>query len=289
MIVGGNIDRATRVMTTAIALRSSLGDLALSIALGIVLMTLVLVLNMVASGVRAAAMHIAMATDSLLSLRAVGTSANGRTVLDSVDFEWGDSVGICALIGPNGAGKSVMLRTIHGLLEPDAGDVRFEGAAPPAMGSPSRPGAGLPASVAVSRLHAGQPARGSRRPPARRARTPACNHRTRRTASARRRAGAEAVRWRAPLRLALARAWLTGPRLMLLDEPTASLDPSATEQVEQLIRDIRASGLPGADDLSQPRPDGAPGRRGRVHPPRPAAREAASCGFLRAPSHPRGA
>lgn len=43
-------------------------------------------------------------------------------------------------------------------------------------------------------------------------------------------------------RLALARAWLTEPRLMLLDEPTASLDPSATEQVEQLIGDIRASG-----------------------------------------------
>jgi len=43
-------------------------------------------------------------------------------------------------------------------------------------------------------------------------------------------------------RLALARAWLTSPRLLLLDEPTASLDPSATEQVEQLTRDIRDSG-----------------------------------------------
>ncbi|KAA0219119.1 MAG: ABC transporter permease [Lautropia sp.] len=56
MIVGGNIDRATRVMTTAIALEISKGDLALSIALGIVLMTLVFGLNILASGVRAAAM-----------------------------------------------------------------------------------------------------------------------------------------------------------------------------------------------------------------------------------------
>ncbi len=56
MIVGGNIDRATRVMTTAIALEISKGDLALSIALGIVLMTLVFALNILASGVRAAAM-----------------------------------------------------------------------------------------------------------------------------------------------------------------------------------------------------------------------------------------
>ncbi len=56
MIVGGNIDRATRVMTTAIALEISKGDMALSIALGIVLMSLVLALNILASGVRAAAM-----------------------------------------------------------------------------------------------------------------------------------------------------------------------------------------------------------------------------------------
>ncbi len=48
MIVGGNIDGYTRVMTTAIALETSKGDLALSIALGIVLMTIILALNVVA-------------------------------------------------------------------------------------------------------------------------------------------------------------------------------------------------------------------------------------------------
>lgn len=32
------------------------------------------------------------------------------------------------------------------------------------------------------------------------------------------------------------------PRLLLLDEPTASLDPSATEQVERIIREIRTDG-----------------------------------------------
>jgi tungstate transport system permease protein len=45
MIVGGNIDRFTRVMTTTIALETSKGDLPLSIALGIVLMAVILVLN----------------------------------------------------------------------------------------------------------------------------------------------------------------------------------------------------------------------------------------------------
>jgi tungstate transport system permease protein len=53
MIVGGNIDGYTRVMTTAIALETSKGDLALSVALGIVLMTLILSLNVVAHFVRA--------------------------------------------------------------------------------------------------------------------------------------------------------------------------------------------------------------------------------------------
>lgn len=45
MIVGGNIDGVTRVMTTAIALETSKGDLPLALGLGIVLMTLVISLN----------------------------------------------------------------------------------------------------------------------------------------------------------------------------------------------------------------------------------------------------
>ena len=52
MIVGGNIDGYTRVMTTAIALETSKGDLALSIALGIVLMSIILGLNVAAHYLR---------------------------------------------------------------------------------------------------------------------------------------------------------------------------------------------------------------------------------------------
>ena len=52
MIVGGNIDGVTRVMTTTIALETSKGDLPLALALGIVLIAIVLILNAAASLVR---------------------------------------------------------------------------------------------------------------------------------------------------------------------------------------------------------------------------------------------
>lgn len=55
MIVGGNIDGVTRVMTTAIALETSKGDLPLALGLGIILLAIVLALNAAAHIVRDAA------------------------------------------------------------------------------------------------------------------------------------------------------------------------------------------------------------------------------------------
>ena len=52
MIVGGNIDGVTRVMTTAIALETSKGDLPLALGLGVILLTLVLLLNAAAYWVK---------------------------------------------------------------------------------------------------------------------------------------------------------------------------------------------------------------------------------------------
>jgi tungstate transport system permease protein len=52
MIVGGNIDGVTRVMTTAIALETSKGDLPLALGLGVVLLVIVLAVNVVADALR---------------------------------------------------------------------------------------------------------------------------------------------------------------------------------------------------------------------------------------------
>ncbi len=55
MIVGGNIDGVTRVMTTAIALETSKGDLALALALGFVLIAIVITVNLLAQKLKTSA------------------------------------------------------------------------------------------------------------------------------------------------------------------------------------------------------------------------------------------
>lgn len=61
IIVGGNIDHLTRVMTTAIALETSKGDLALALALGMVLLTIALILNSLVMATRFTAQRYAYA------------------------------------------------------------------------------------------------------------------------------------------------------------------------------------------------------------------------------------
>ena len=61
IIVGGNIEHLTRVMTTAIALETSKGDLSLALALGIVLLAIALIVNAAVMGLRMTAARFAYA------------------------------------------------------------------------------------------------------------------------------------------------------------------------------------------------------------------------------------
>ena len=61
IIVGGNINHVTRVMTTAIALETSKGDLALALGLGLILLTIAVMVNALVLGLRATATRTAYA------------------------------------------------------------------------------------------------------------------------------------------------------------------------------------------------------------------------------------
>lgn len=163
----------------------------------------------------------------------------GRAVLKGVDLTL-DGEGITLVLGPNGAGKTVLLRLLAGLERPQAGRI--------AWGGSDAPGARVamvfqhPLLLRTSVAHnaaLGLRPLGLSRFEAQRRTTEVLarvglEHRAR--DSARHLSGGERQR------LALARAWAVRPRLLLLDEPTAALDPSATETVERIVREIRTDG-----------------------------------------------
>ena len=146
-----------------------------------------------------------------------------------------------ALLGPNGAGKTTTVETVEGYRRPDEGAVRVLGMDPLAGGRALRARIGLmlqgggfdPRSRARETLveFAGyHEDRGSRRA-ARDART-----RDRGAHPVRRLSGGERQR------LALAVALVGRPEVLLLDEPTAGLDPEARVVVREIVAEARAGG-----------------------------------------------
>lgn len=163
----------------------------------------------------------------------------GRTVLDGLNLELSGE-GISVILGPNGAGKTLLLRLLAGLLPPDAGTMLWGAAAQPdgRLAMVFQQPMLLRMSVFTNVEFALRP------------QTMSSSERRQRSSEVLERVGlAHRARDCARLlsggerqRLALARAWAMRPRLLLLDEPTASLDPSATEAVERIIREIRTEG-----------------------------------------------
>jgi tungstate transport system ATP-binding protein len=169
--------------------------------------------------------------------------------LKSVDFRYGPVAALhrvdlriavgerVALIGANGSGKSTLLRLLHGLLRPGAGSVLRDPTLRQAMVF-QRPFA-LRAS-ALTNVALGLWLRGTRW---RQAKEEAL------LALGRVGLGALALRNARTLsggqlqRLALARAWALQPHVLLLDEPTASLDPHAKREVEALMADFAQTGM----------------------------------------------
>jgi phosphonate transport system ATP-binding protein len=187
------------------------------------------------------------------------TYPTGTVALRSVylDVDVGEIVG---LLGPSGAGKSTLLRCVNGLIRPSTGEVRVDGLAVDGDESALRTVRQRAAMIfqqfnLVGRLSALEnvlTARLSHRPvlPTLLRRFPREDYE--RAMGCLRRVGlADRAAQRADTlsggerqRVAIARALAQAPRILLADEPVASLDPRSTHQVLELIRRVsREDGL----------------------------------------------
>ena len=171
----------------------------------------------------------------------VSYRADDKAIIEDVSFSI-DDPGLTVLLGPNGAGKSSLLKLCHGLLPPSSGSIRW--------------------GDVDARTARQKQAMVFQRPVLlRRSAAENIDHALKlRGASAPKRAGVieESLEWAGlshvadtPARklsggeqqsLTIARAWALNPEVLLLDEPTANLDPSATRRVEDLIRSFAATG-----------------------------------------------
>ncbi len=141
---------------------------------------------------------------------------------------------ILAVLGPSGAGKSTLLMLLSGLLSPDAGTITREG---PAVYLDQHPYL-LERSV-LENAAFGLRLKGV---PRGRAREIALFWLTRVGLEAHAPRPARGLSGGERVRLALARALATEPKTLLLDEPTANLDPGNVARVEALIQEERARG-----------------------------------------------
>lgn len=166
----------------------------------------------------------------------------GRTVVDGVDLAVAPGE-IVALLGPNGAGKTTTIEIIEGYRSPDAGSVRVLGS------EPNRGGRAVRARVGLMLQEGGFDIRTR---PGETIRQYASFHADPRDPEAllelvglrtvaatpyRRLSGGERQR------LSLAVALVGRPEVLLLDEPTAGMDPEARAITRELIVSLRAEGI----------------------------------------------
>jgi branched-chain amino acid transport system ATP-binding protein len=183
---------------------------------------------------------------ALLEVRALRAGYQGSSVLHGVDLTIGEGQAV-ALLGRNGVGKSTFLAAIMGLLQPSSGSVRLAG----------RELAGKPANL-VARAGVAIVPQGRRVfadltveqhfqiAARRRASCPWTADRVYQTLpglAERRGHRADQLSGGEQQMLAIARALLLNPRLLLLDEPSDGLAPAVAIQVTELIGGLRDQGL----------------------------------------------
>ncbi len=167
---------------------------------------------------------------------------DGELLLSGLSLKL-EEKGCTAILGPNGSGKTLLLRLLHGMLTPASGFVRWGGLTP-AQALPSQAMVfQLPAMLNRSaRANIDYALRLRRVPGAERRRLvqeaiELCGLTEVAGRNARVLSGGERQK------LAIARAWVTRPRALLMDEPTSELDPLATREIESMIQRVVAQGV----------------------------------------------
>lgn len=176
----------------------------------------------------------------MIALDGLRKAYGGRTVLDGISMTIAPAR-ITALVGPNGSGKTTLIKLILGLARADAGRLFVDGEPADAEGryrarlgyAPQAPR--YPANLSVGELFAMLRAL---RPGAAIDDAPIADFGLR-------------AEWETPIgtlsggwrqKVSLAAAWLFRPDLLILDEPTAGLDPIAAGLFKHALRAARAEG-----------------------------------------------
>jgi tungstate transport system ATP-binding protein len=167
-----------------------------------------------------------------IELKGITVNSNGRTILD-IPYAIIPADRITACIGPNGAGKTTFLKLLDGLIKPDTGTVKFSFKTKTALVLHHTPMIKASAKTnlgMVRDIDASVQAADVERVIDQVGLGNLANSPAHKLSAGERQ------------KLCLGRAILQKPNLVLLDEPTANLDPNTTEQVEDLIRQFDSQG-----------------------------------------------
>ncbi|HEX5983834.1 MAG TPA: ABC transporter ATP-binding protein [Solirubrobacterales bacterium] len=180
----------------------------------------------------------------MLELRGLRVAYGGVEVLHGVEMslDEGEVVGI---VGPNGAGKSSLLRAICGLTRPSAGEIRFAGRSLAGLAPEEIARAGIALVPEGRQIFGTLTVAENLRLAAQDEGSEATEGVLERLPILRERAGLRADRLSGgeQQQLAVARALLRRPRLLILDEPSLGLAPKMIDVVYGLLEELRAEGV----------------------------------------------
>ena len=184
---------------------------------------------------------------ALLEVEGVVSGYRDGTVLHGVDLELEEG-GAMGILGRNGVGKSTLMLTLMGLVRPRAGSIRFDGNELAGRRTDAIAREGLSLCPQGRRVFAGLTVGEHLDLAAARSRThgPWDLERVRalfpRLAERAGTAGDQLSGGEQQM-LAIGRALLLNPRVLLLDEPTEGLAPAVVRQIEEVVKEVRTSGV----------------------------------------------